>query len=271
MTTKKKEVPFTIASFDIGIKNLAFCVMQYNPEEKEGKRYPILEWKNIDLTDKDGLTDQFCSAYLKSKKDNDGNPVKCEKQAKLEVDGLYYCAVHNPDKKKNVIKKKPKAYNIPLKTSCINLVNRLDEFKDWWETKVDHVIIETQFTKNRKMICQSDLLYSYFIMKHILNDDSRLSDVKFVSSRNKLKVYTGPAVTVNRKNAKDQRKLIAVEYCKYMIKLDKKNLAYLEKFPKKKDDLSDCFLQGAWYLKFAKHPKKGKEKEKVLKEITASK
>jgi hypothetical protein len=263
----KNNVPFTIASFDIGIKNLAFCVMQYEPENPAGKRYPILEWKNIDLTDSEGLSDQFCSAHLKSKKDENGNPVKCEKQAKLTVEGEHFCAVHNPDKKKYKIKKTPKAYSIPLRKSCVNLVTRLDEHADIWSKKVDHVIIETQYTRNRKMICQSDLLYSYFIMKHILNDESRISDVKFVSSRNKLKVYTGPKVTVNRKNAKDQRKLLAVEYCKYMIKQDKTNLKYLEKFPKKKDDLSDCFLQGAWYLKFAKHPKYGKQ----LKEITASK
>ena len=95
-------------------------------------------------------------------------------------------------------------------------------------------------------------------MKNILNDKSRLSDVKFISSKHKLQVYTGPKITVNRKNPKDQRKLLAVEYCKYMIKNDTPNFEYLNKFPKKKDDLSDCFLQGAWYLKFAKHPKKGK-------------
>ena len=72
MSKTKTDVPFTIASFDIGIKNLAFCVMQYDPNQPVGKRYPILEWKNIDLTDSDGLTDQFCSAYLKSKKGKDG-------------------------------------------------------------------------------------------------------------------------------------------------------------------------------------------------------
>ncbi len=255
---KKEENPFTIASFDIGIKNLAFCIMQYEPDNPVGKQFPILEWKNIDLTDSEGLTDQFCSANLKSKKTDDGNHVKCKKQAKIVADGEYYCAVHNPDKKKYIISKSPKAYDIPLKKSCVKLITRLDEYKDWWLTKVDHVIIETQFTRNRKMITQSDLLYSYFIMKHILNDESRISDVKFVSSRNKLKVYTGPKVTVNRKNAKDQRKMLAVEYCKYMVKNDTANLEYLEKFPKKKDDLSDCFLQGAWYLKFSKHPKNGK-------------
>jgi len=256
--SNKKGVSFTIASFDIGIKNLAFCIMQYEPDNEEGKQYPIQEWKNIDLTDPECLSDQFCCANLKSKKDENGNFVKCVKQAKVNAEGLYYCAAHNPDKTKYVVKKAQKAYDVPLKKSCINMIKRLDEYEDIWLTKVDHVIIETQYTRNRKMITQSDLLYSYFIMKHILNDESRISDVKFVSSRNKLKVYNGPKVNVNRKNAKDQRKMLAVEYCKYMIKNDVSNLSYLEKFPKKKDDLSDCFLQGAWYLKYAKHPKNGK-------------
>ena len=62
--TKKGNIPFTIASFDIGIKNLAFCVMHYVPSNPLGKRYPIQEWKNIDLTDSDGLSDRFCCALL---------------------------------------------------------------------------------------------------------------------------------------------------------------------------------------------------------------
>jgi hypothetical protein len=252
--TISNKVPFTIASFDVGIKNLAFCVMQYNDENPVGKQFPIQQWKNIDLTDNECITDKVCCAKLKTKKDKDGNPVR---QAKLCVDKMFYCATHNPDKTKYKIKKSPKAYNIPLKTSCITLAKRLDEFEELWKTKVDHIIIEKQYTKNRKMITQSDLVFSYFILKHVMNDMSRIKDVRFIHAKNKLNVYTGPKVTIKLKNPKDRRKKMAIEYCKYMLKNDKKNLNYLTKFPKKTDDLSDSFLQGAWYLKHGRHPKFG--------------
>lgn len=246
-----KENLFTIASFDIGIKNLAFCIMQFDKDAPDGKQFPILEWKNIDLTDNQQLTDKECDGIVKAKS------IKCDKQAKVTVDGKNYCCTHNP--KKDTVKPKnvPKAASIPLKKLCITLSERLDEYSELWKTKVDHVVIETQFSRNRKMICQSDMLYSYFIIKHITNPDSRVSDIKFISSRNKLQVYKGPKLEPEnkRKNAKDQRKMLAVEHCKAMIKGDQPHLDYLNKFPKKKDDLSDCFLQGAWYLKIARQPK----------------
>lgn len=165
-------VPFTIASFDVGIKNLAFCIMQYDPSLPNGKRFPIQEWRNIDLTDPDGITEQCCCATLKTKKDINGNLAKCTKQAKLCINEQYYCGIHNPDKAKYKIKPQKNAYSIPLKTSCIALINRLDDFKEMWETDIDHIIIEKQYTKNYKMIAQSDLVFSYFILKHIMNPES---------------------------------------------------------------------------------------------------
>lgn len=263
-----QEVPFTIASFDIGIKNLAFCVMQYNQESPNGKKYNIIEWRNVDLTDTQGISNKICQSYLKTKKDKNGNKIRCKNPAKISVEDKVYCAIHNPDKKKNKINKKQKAYNIPLKKVCITLIKKLDEYEHIWENEVDQIIIETQFKKNRKMICQSNLVYSYFILKHIMKQESRIKDVKYINARNKLKVYKGPKINLTYTNKKYHRKKLAVEHCKHIIRGDKKHLTYLKKYPNKKDDLCDCFLQGAWYLTYARHPRKGR---KQLKGISASK
>jgi len=78
---------------------------------------------------------------------------------------------------------------------------------------------------------------------------SRITHVKFVSSRNKLQIYDGPPVTVKkRKDPKAERKQLAIVHCEYFIRGNEEKLKYFKQFPKKKDDLSDCFLQGAWYL-----------------------
>ena len=235
---------FTVASFDVGIKNLAFCIMQYNCTEKSGKQFPILCWKNMDLTDKYGIGDHHCSGIVKK------TNLCCRAPAKLKINERYFCSRHNPDRSIKP-KSSPKVKNIPLDRLCITLASRLDEFSGWWENEIDEIIIETQYSRNRKMICLSNMVYSYFIMKWIMNKDSRLKKIKFVSSRNKLKVYDGPTIKSTRKDKKDQRKQLAVEHCKYMIRGEKDQVKFLMDFPKKKDDLSDSFLQGAWYLKFA--------------------
>lgn len=263
----KDDNVFTVASFDVGIRNLAFCVMQYDSSKKKGEEYKVIDWQNIDLTDADCIGDETCCADLKTKKDKDGNPVKCSKGAKLKVcideETKYYCAVHNPDKTKYKVKEKKKVRSVSMKSIFIAMNNVLESYEDTWKNKVDHVIIERQFNKNRMMIYQSGLVYSYFMLKHLTDDNSRVSDIKIIHAKNKLKVYNGPKVMIKRKNPKDVRKLQAVEYCKYMLRKDKPRLDYLNKYPKKKDDLSDCFLQGAWYLKYGRHPKKGRLKKNL--------
>lgn len=241
--------PFTIASFDVGLKNLAFCIMQYDTTLPVGNQYKIIEWKNIDLTDKtgsDNIEDHLCECVLGSGK-REGET--CGGGAKIITeDGEYYCNRHNPDKEKYTERKKRLVNTIGIKEMCCTLADRLDEYDDLFKT-VNHTIIETQFSRNRKMLCLSDMLFSYFIMKHIRNKESKCREVKFISAKNKLKVYEGPFIECNRKNAKDKRKQLAIKYCEHMICNDKTRLEEFNKFPRKKDDLSDCFLQGAWYLK----------------------
>jgi hypothetical protein len=237
--------PFTIASFDIGLKNLAFCVMQRG---EKSDVYNIIEWKNINLTIKNdtGLEDKICESIIQS---GARKGQQCGSGAKIEDDkGNVYCNRHNPDKEKYKPRKQRKVNSISLKEMCCTLANRLDVYHDLFG-KVDHVIIETQFTRNRKMICLSDMLYSYFILRGVLVEEERIKEVKFVSARNKLKVYNGPFVESKLKNAKAKRKQLAIKYCEWMIRGDKERLEEFNKFPRKKDDLSDCFLQGCWYLK----------------------
>jgi hypothetical protein len=248
----------TIASFDIGVKNLAFCVMQYDPDAPSGSKFPILQWRSMDLTDKDGASERNCD---RMKPDGE----QCNHQARIFLEnGEAYCGVHNPDrtKYKPVKQTGAKAKSLSYDTIGNALMDRLDELSDVWD-QVDHVILETQFSKNRRMIFLSAIIYAYFMKTGQRNDGSRITNVKFISSRNKLEVYDGPAITAKkRKNPKDERKQLAIQHCEYMIREDKEHLAYLKRFPKKKDDLSDCFLQGAWYLT---HECKAKRAAKAAK------
>lgn len=259
-----KSKDFIIASFDIGVRNLAFCVMKHHPEAEDGKKYPILCWKDIDLVDDNEIDYQFCSGIIKSKK-NKG--AICGKNAKIKTDdNQFFCMTHNPDKAKYKPHEKKKVNQVSRKEMCIALVLTLNKFPILING-VDRIVIEQQFKMNPKMITLSNMLYSYFVMKGVMDPTKRLSDVAFISSRNKYKIYDGPFLTSNLKNPKAQRKALAVEYCKYIVRKDAKNLKFVETFPKKKDDIADCFLQGAYYLNnlHTKKQKKKKRKQKAKK------
>ncbi len=234
-----------IASFDVGVKNLAFCVMSYDPKSTSGSQYPIECWNCLDLTEKENSTDGLCTSKTASGKE-------CGKLGKVITDeGKWYCGVHNPDKEKYKLVKKQGKKVAALSYDAIGnaLMDKLETYKDIWD-KCDHIIIEQQFTKNRRMIFLSAILFSYFLQTGQRNPNSKISKIKFASSRNKLLVYDGPEITERtRKGEKDHRKWLAIKHCEWLIRNDQVHQSYLLKYPKKKDDLSDCFLQGADYLK----------------------
>ncbi len=249
-----------IASFDVGVKNLAFCVMRYDADAPSGRQFPIIEWNCFDLTESiDGFSSKICSAFK-------GNGQPCALGAKIITDeGVCYCGTHNPDKERYKPVAAKKVAGMTYEKMGNALMDRLDALKHIWD-QVDHVIIEQQFNKNRKMIFLSAIIFAYFMQSGQRKEDSKIKHVKFASSRNKLLVYDGPAILERtRKGDKDHRKWIAVKHCEWLVREDKEHLDFLHRYPKKKDDLSDCFLQGADYLKndcrAVRRPKSGVAKK----------
>lgn len=98
------------------------------------------------------------------------------------------------------------------------------------------------------------MLSQYFIMKN------NNIDIEFISATNKLKglVTNNDATIIENNKKKDigdkkeykKRKNLGIETCLQLINNEEsfapwKN--FVEKHSKK-DDLSDCFLQGIWYI-----------------------
>ena len=82
-----------LISFDIGIKNMAFCLFDMS-------NYPpdIQKWDVLNLMDVVENTQPLCSCHLKEKpykkKPGQGSPKLCNKKAKYEKNGQYYCEKH---------------------------------------------------------------------------------------------------------------------------------------------------------------------------------
>ena len=68
-----------ILSIDVGIKNLAYCLM-----DNINNKLEILDWKVLNLINKE----YKCIFDLKDNK-------KCNKNAKYYINEEYYCAVHS--------------------------------------------------------------------------------------------------------------------------------------------------------------------------------
>ena len=104
--------------------------------------------------------------------------------------------------------------------------------------QIDTVIIENQISPiaNRMKTIQG-MLSQYFLMKNAT------LDIEFVSSMNKLK---GDELC----DTYADRKKMGIQKCLDIIK--EKHSSWVSFFSshKKKDDLADCFLQGAWYVKY---------------------
>ena len=159
---------------------------------------------------------------------------------------------------------------------------------------VDIVVIENQPSlKNPQMKSIQMILYSYFlILGKVIgngeNSKSYIQSIDFCSASNKLKVYDGPQIILEKKEKKvstkkkkdgieneseikevneekkitieepqkkksstikyADKKKLAIEHAKYYVL---QNPDYIDFFNnhKKKDDLADSFLQGLYYFK----------------------
>lgn len=262
-----------IISIDVGIKNLSFCLFENNKDNKL-ENFTIKKWDIINLLEKEI---SLCSCkncplepkYIKQDK------LYCLKHAKKTIFLIPTKQLNSSFLKKqnleNLIKianslhieeahlfKKKKLLEILLEfleKNCLESIykincNKIDlievgrniKYKlDPLFDEIDIVIIENQISPiASRMKTIQGMIAQYFIMK---NDNMR---IEFISACNKLKAF----LEDNETTKYSQRKKLSIEKCKELLENDKMN----NWFPffqthKKKDDLSDCFLQGIWYIK----------------------
>ena len=223
----------SVLSFDIGIKNLCFCELN-----DKGK---ILDWAIVNISN-----DVPCEHKMKNGKccDKPGTFIyKC----KLDNSEMYLCTSHSKNKCYDKVKKFNNPKNNIFHISQ-NLVKKLDEFK-FIERNITDVIVENQPSlKNPTMKSIQMIVYSYFLVNGICKDDSSIVGLEMINARNKLKVYKGEPIKCDIKETYKRNKYLAVKYCEKMIIDEEQMFIDLYNDSKKKDDLSDSYLQGIYYL-----------------------
>lgn len=232
-----------IISFDVGIKNLAYCII-----EKENDNFKILNWNIINIMEDEINNYEKCNYNKKNKICNNKASVYVEESQNK----YYFC--NKSICQKDLINLYPnnkihKIKNINLKSYSLlnissNLIKKLHLIKDII-LNVDEVLIENQpVLKNPTMKSIQMIIYGFFI-DYGYNKTN--INIHLFSARDKLKLYNGPQIDVSHiKNNYTKRKFLSIEYTKYYIK----DSEFLDFFlnSKKKDDLADCFIQGYYYL-----------------------
>lgn len=150
-----------------------------------------------------------------------------------------------------------------------------------WMVHADHVCIEAQVMKNTMMKVVCHTIQAYFICRstgplqhtrissgEVTKQTRKGSVVHFISAKNKFKVCNVPAPE-GMKPGHSKNKKIAILMAEKILssQKDKSMLAYLDSF-KKRDDLSDSFLQGLYFLRLIQQ--KTRASKKILDHINGT-
>lgn len=269
-----------LISFDIGIKNMGYCIFDIS------NNIPyISSWDIINLINRED-TSKRCNCSLKK-----SNKI-CNKRAMYFKDNNYYCKTHssqsglkNPDseikipksitiqKLKDVFIKENVEYNEKNKkernieilreyydNNYLKIIKKIKNkssndydlielgklMKEKFNEIIDFnnitdVIIENQISPiASRMKTIQGMVAQYFIMRF-----ERIN-IEFISSSNKLKYFT------NDKTDYKQHKKDSIYFTNMLLDNNEYYNKYIDCFNqnKKKDDLADSFLQGIWYIKF---------------------
>ena len=275
-----------LLSFDVGIKNLAYCLLSIKESEDTNENtskhfIEIVKWNIIDLSCDHHVEETETAVKILKQ------CCKCKKAATycthsntiLPEDVIKFCKKHaeeaqlpmHPKLLKSNSKSGHVPYIVPLsiinkKVSCnkINIVDlgknikcHLDVIFAEHMDKIDAILIENQIGNlaGRMNVLQG-MISQYFIMRNITN-------IEFISATNKLKLFK---TIINKKTrlseggsldnvVESEKKLYKMRkdagkmVCRSLLSFYPKLNDWITKYDKhkKNDDLADCFLQGYYY------------------------
>lgn len=137
----------------------------------------------------------------------------------------------------------------------VNLITELDK-RNHLIDGIDTVLIEKQPSFNPKMRIIAGCLQTYFIIRGIVDSEIPIKNVIFFNPKHKLKCYNGPEMVIDSKaKGKYARtKKTGILICEFKLKEYSECETFIKLFKesKKKDDLSDCYLQAITYSMFEK-------------------
>jgi hypothetical protein len=232
-----------VLSWDVGIINLAYCLIDYNKETKE---YKILDWDIINLTDREKMKCTECNAnpsfyqsmsekyYCKNHSKNalitppefdslfklntenicafEGKAGNCGKKTKYQYNNQndYYCNTHAKSKYNSIcttfkLQKHSKIGidKMSMDDFLLRLIKELDKRPSLLNCEA--VFIENQPTmKNPRMKTISVTLYNYYTIRGIIDKHISKSPLKEVH-------FMAPSNKLKLANDGDKVELVKVK------------------------------------------------------------
>ena len=237
-----------IISWDIGIKNLSYCLTEYNINNN---KLNIIEWNLIDIVKNHKC--KYCKKKInKHKIKNINNKIniscdKCNNYAKKSYCKYNFCLNHLSCIKSIKKKNNSNKLNIFL---LKNLLVQSLEFKRKLFTNIDIVLIENQpALMNPTIKTISDTLYSWFLIR---NNYDLNNDIKIIlmNPTTKLSIKNIDFDKLKDKynlNNKKNRKYLSIHLCYFLFTKNILLSDYLDTFIKK-DDVCDCLLYIIRYI-----------------------
>jgi len=275
-----------ILSIDVGIKNLAFCLLSNNNNnDTSANSFLIKKWNVVDLSTSEEVVKKCCGKEKKG---------SCLKPAKYTKNNQCFCIKHakkdkyvlpSSDLKTSYINKQKlqklidivAKYKIPVtsekpkKADLISLIiafakeNCYEELVKTSASDVDLITIGKNIKLKFDSLFLEETNIDYVIIEnqispianrmktiqgqivqYFIMSGINVANIEFISASNKLKEFE----TDNKTEYKDRKKLGIVK--------TQETLEHNENFSnmldyfnthKKKDDLADSFLQGLWFIK----------------------
>lgn len=222
-----------IISYDVGIINLAYCIMRL-----DGTEPVIYDWGIIRLAD--GDPKKICTRKLRS-------GSACDKKAYyVDSAGKGVCKVHCAKDEKN-LERNVTVDNITeweLKTMLFRALDSNPKYLN-----VNTILIESQPLHAREKIKGiGHSLFDYYVLRGSVDTGHQYDGLQFIDAKNKLSLYDGPPISCHLKTQYARNKWYSVKYCQWFLRHQPDLLSVLNK-AKKQDDLADCFMQGLWFLK----------------------
>jgi len=277
-----------VVSFDVGIKNMAYCVLVM-----EHQQFYVEDWGILNLMNETPKT-SCCDFLIKGK-----NPKKCGKKAKYTKNGHFFCETHakmackqfswifpNPIFKKSILSKNSKE-ELELLIKEHKLLLEIPKTKkdiiNQILTKVQEIMLEPIVKRKKKTANDIDLISIGRNLKDELNQKSWVQEVTHVIIENQISTIATRMKTIQgmlsqyfimqdtipyieyvsssnklkdlvinnvQENSYKKHKNDGISICQQFVKENDQLTSWTPLFEtKKKDDLADAFLQGIWYMK----------------------
>ena len=182
---------------------------------------------------------------------------QCDKNVKRTCQNHQFCSTHGRNYY-NKLTKNIKLSNIKkIKTNFDigilrhKLIIELDKRPELFTA--EKIVIENQPSlKNPRMKAISSTIYDYYLIRGVVDKhfNSQINKVLYMSPSNKIKLSKDKKIVKEADKTKKYKltKKLAVDYVKALLDTDLKNFKDYFLSIKKKDDLADAFLQGAYFL-----------------------